>query len=695
MLSSQSLLVEIGTEELPPCDLEKLSTSFKNNFYHILKKQQLTFKDIEAFATPRRIGLHVIGLIRQQPEQMQSRRGPTIKTAFDKQGNPTKAALGFMRNCGISVAQLTKKKAGKEVYLFHEEMLQGRRTEIMLPEILKEALCNLPISKQMRWGNLSESFVRPVQWIVLFFGQRSIKTTLFGITSGQYTYGHRFHYPNKILIESPKNYESILEIKGKVIPSFAKRKEMIIKGINEVAKEVHGKPNIDKRLLNLVTGLVEYPVPLLGVFSDKFLSIPKEVLLFSMQKHQKCFPIVDFGGKLLPYFILISNIDSFHPDQVVLGNERVMHARLADADFFFSIDKKQKLISHLDALKQVVFQQKLGSLYDKLHRVKQLAVFIANQIGAHLEHTARIAILSKMDLMTKMVCEFPELQGIMGYYYAKHDGELESIATGIREHYLPRFAADTLPLSLPGVCVALADRIDSVVGLFGIDKAPTGDKDPFGLRRNILAILRIMIEKELKLNLQSLIEESYCLYNNCLIIDLKTLLLELHTFWLDRLNVLYISQKSSQKTVETVVKKKPSSPCDFNERFKAIKEFYNMPESEGLISANKRVANFLSKLHVISQGNLDLKSAINTSLLQEPAEKALYEVLYRQFKLITQDNNKYSEILKRLATVKNSVDAFFCDVMVMSKDENLRNNRLILLNQLQKLFCQVVDVSLL
>lgn len=718
MTKYKTLLVEIGTEELPPAQLTELENTFCANFASGLRTANLWLADdaaeddanaiskttsatspksnskIESFATPRRLALKVINLPEKQPDTINYRQGPSITAAFDPQGKPTKAGLGFAKSCGVDIQQLEQKETANGIVLAYTAKQPGKTCQELIPQILQKALAELPIAKNMRWGSLSESFVRPVHWITLLFGKEVINTTLFAISADRYTHGHRFHCLKKLPIKHADDYVDCLENEGFVFPDSKKRKAIIQAAAQDAAANCGGSALISAQLLDVVTGLVEYPVILTGSFNDKFLTLPKEVLISVLEQHQKCFPIIDKHGKLLAKFIIVSNINSTKPQTIINGNECVMHARLADAQFHYQQDQQHSLANRIVQLKNVIFQQKLGSIYDKTTRIKDLAIVIAKKIGAQIEPVTQAAKLCKADLMTQMVGEFPELQGIMGYYYAQNDGETKEIATAIREHYLPRHAQDVLPASLPGVCLAIADRVDTLVGLFALGKAPTADKDPFGLRRQTLAVLRILIEKSLPLDLQTLFHESIRTYGTS--ISTKADFLEqLMNFCFERLRGYCLDKAIPAKTFAAVLARRPTDPFNFYCRLKAVQSFQTLAAAESLSAANKRVRNILLKS--AEEAGLAKTGKIDRKLLIEPPEQALFAVLSSKEQeiapLLAQAD--FTNTLKALAELKPAIDLFFDKVMVLTDDLKLRNNRLLLLNKLRQLFLEVADISLL
>jgi glycyl-tRNA synthetase beta chain len=711
------LLVEIGTEELPPKSLSELVEAFAQGIEKGLQKAKLSFAKIEEYATPRRLAVLVTDLVSKQQDQIIERRGPAWQNAFDNKGKPTKATLGFAKSCGAEIKDLKKLETEKGAWVFYKQRQPGVAAVKLIPEIVTQALKTLPIPRMMRWGAGDVEFVRPVHWVVMMYGKKVINANIFGIKTGQETHGHRFHYPHNMLITKPKDYESLLEKKGFVIADFVKRKNIIYKQI----KKTRATAIINDELLSEVAGLVEWPVALLGNFKKDFLRLPKEVLISALQKHQKYFPVNNKQNKLLPQFIAISNIKSKKPKQVIEGNERVINARLTDAEFFYHADVKKPLENNLEKLKGLVFQDKLGSMYDKTLRVTKLAEYIAKQINADMKQTKHAAKLSKADLITEMVGEFPDLQGIMGSYY--------SGIIALKEQYLPRFSGDTLPATKIGQALSIADRIDTLVGIFAINQAPTGDKDPFGLRRAALGILRIIIEKKLNLDLLVLINKA--LQNYGFEKDSKGLLQSDHLshprengdpkkhyksmdsrlrgnddqrensdcnspsksildFLFERLRFWYLEKGVSSHVFAAVLARFPTSPLDFDRRVQAVIEYQKLKAAKSLAIANKRVSNILKKTRVVS-------NKIKVDLLIEKEEQELVKQIAEQEKIIQPFYNEknYSKILKTLAKLKKPVDDFFDKVMVMTEDEKLKNNRLALLNKLRNLFLHVADISLL
>ena len=653
------MLLELGTEELPPKLLAKLSIALKNNLEKLLNENNLNFDNIKNFASPRRIAIIIDNLITIQPDRKINRKGPTVDKAYDAKGEPTKALLGFAKSCGLSLEQLTVDETNKGTWIMANVVQKGKTTAELLPNIITTALKKLPINKAMHWGNKTGPFIRPLHWLILTFNNKIVPLELFGIKSSNISYGHRF-MSNQAITVTPKNYENLLE-KNFVIADFKQRKNIIQQQIAKLTLNAI----IEPELLDYVTAIVEWPVALLGKFNPDFLQIPQEALISAMQDHQRCFPVTDNNGKLTAQFIIVSNMHTNDPHNIIHGNERVMSARLADAVFYYQQDKNQTLASRYDLLKNVVFQAKLGSLQDKITRI----IAVAKQLNMCPEQEITTAAkLCKNDLLTKMVYEFPELQGIMGYYYAKHDGETLDIAESIRDHYLPRFAEDTLPTKPLSVCLALADRLDNLIGIFSIGKAPTGDKDPFGLRRQALAIVKILIHNKLDLDLLTVTNE------------------QVFKFCIARLTAWFTEQGINPRLLNAI---NTCSPYDFQQRLLALQEFSNLPEAKDLAAANKRIRNILKKVPDLNC------TIIKENLFQETAEKTLFAALNAKQQAIEPliAKKQYNSILKTLAELHSPIDNFFDNVMVMCDDTELKNNRLQLMLKLRQLFMQVADIS--
>ncbi len=687
MSNKRDLLIEIGTEELPPKALLKLSNAFTAGIEEGLKKAELDFTAMESFATPRRLAVLVKGLDTAQADKEVERRGPAVAAAFDGNGNPTKATEGFARSCGVTPDQLETIQTDKGDWLVFRSNQKGQATAELIPAILNDSLAKLPIPKRMRWGDLDSEFVRPVHWVVLLFGDDIIDTEILSVRSGRDTWGHRFHYPDPICLSEPSAYAATLKETGKVLADFAERRELIRTQVIDAAKAAGGNAVIDEDLLDEVTGLVEWPYPILGSFEERFLDVPPECLISAMKGHQKYFHMVDGEGKLMPNFITLSNIDSRHPEYVREGNERVIRPRLTDADFFWNQDRKQKLEAFGESLKSVVFQQKLGTVYDKSQRVAALAAKIATDIGGDAKLAQRAANLAKCDLMSEMVGEFPELQGIMGRYYAVNDGEHAEVAAALDEQYMPRFAGDGLPTSKTGQAVAIADKLDTLIGIFGIGQVPSGDKDPFALRRAALGALRIIIELGLDLDLLETLNQAT--EANKHLFDNDSVTIQVFDFMMGRLKAYYQEQGIAPDTFEAVLAQRPSRPLDFDSRLKAVTAFRQLAEAESLAAANKRIGNILKKTEEAIPEKVDSK------LLQEAAEKALHKEVEAMAKKVAPlfAKRDYQAALKQLAGLREVVDNFFDQVMVMAEDASIRANRLALLGQLRGLFLEVADLS--
>lgn len=688
-METQDFLLEIGCEELPAKSLTFFSQTLANNIQNELQKAELKHGAIKTFATPRRLAVLVEKLTTQQPARNIERKGPAVSAAYDQQGKPTAASEGFARSCGVNVADLKVTKTDKGDFLFFHLQQEGSSAKKLLPAICKDALEKLPITKPMRWNSHAIKFIRPVHWILLLLGNESIETNLLNNISSNKTCGHHFMHPRAIAIKNPSEYARKLFEVGKVVPDFKQRQEMIYAQLLELN---NNKQTViqDEQLLQEVTGLVEWPVAMMGKFSEQFLEAPKEALILSMKTHQKYFSLQDSQGKLLPYFVTISNIESENPKRVIAGNERVMHARLSDASFFYHTDLQHSLHSRLEKLKTVVFQNKLGTLFDKSKRIALLANFIAKKLHADSASAERAGWLAKCDLLTEMVGEFPELQGIMGYYYALADKEPETVATAIKEQYLPRFAGDILPSSISGQAVAIADRIDTLIGIFGINQAPTGEKDPFGLRRAALGVMRTIIEKNLDLDLQELLIAAQKNYHVAL--PNSQTVNETFAFMLERLRMWYAEQNINADVFAAVLARQPTKPFDFHQRILAVQHFCKLPQAQALTAANKRVSNILKKEDGVSS-----HSKINPGLFQQPQEHTLADLLTLKSKEVEQlcQQGKYTEALTNLAGLQQSIDDFFDHVMVMVDDEKIRNNRLALLMNLRNLFLQIADISML
>ncbi len=680
-------LIELGTEELPPKALLKLSKAFTAGVEQGLSSAGLTAEKVESFSSPRRLAILFTNIPSAQQDQVVEKRGPALQAAYDAEGNPTKAAEGFARSCGVNVSELSKKETDKGTWLYFEQKQKGQSMHQILPEIVEDSLAKLPIPKRMRWGSNIHEFVRPVHWLVLMLDNELIKANIMGIDSSSETYGHRFHAPQAIKLTNAGDYDSILTQTAFVIADFDKRREIIRNEIHAMAKMFGGQALIDEGLLDEVTALVEWPVAIGGRFDEEFLSIPSEALVTTMQDNQKYFAVFDNNNLLLPYFITVSNIDSKNPKVVAHGNERVIRPRFADAMFFWKQDQKVTLSSRLQSLESVVFQKQLGSIGDKVIRIRKISGYLAQQLSADISEAERTAELCKCDLMTDMVGEFPKLQGIIGSYYAKHDGETDNVAEGIEQHYWPRFSGDTVPHGSSGQCVAIADRIDTMMGIFAIGQKPTGVKDPFGLRRAALGIIRISIENNLPIDIYELCKQaSQGLADK---LDASKTIDEVADYIYDRLRAYYQDQEIAADLIDAVVSCKPTVLIDLHNRVMAVNEFLSQDAAVALAAANKRISNILKK----QDESIGLK--IKEDLFIEAAEKELFTQLSDVEKVATQNFNSgdYLKGLNELSALRPVVDQFFDDVMVMCDDENLKKNRLALLQKLANSFLQVADFS--
>ncbi|QLD34146.1 glycine--tRNA ligase subunit beta [Mannheimia varigena] len=687
-MTTQNFLAEIGTEELPPKALKKLATAFAENVEQELNLAGLAFEKVEWFAAPRRLAVKVLGLADAQPSKEIEKRGPAVSTAFDAEGKPTKAAEGWAKGCGITVEQAERIATDKGEWLVHRAVIEGQPTKNLLVDIIAKSLANLPIPKTMRWGDKTEQFVRPVHTVTLLFGAELIEGEILGVASGRTIRGHRFLGEREFQIDNADQYPQLLKDRGSVVADFNERKALILAKSQEKATALGGVADIEEDLLDEVTSLVEYPNVLTAKFEERFLAVPAEALVYTMKGDQKYFPIYSKDGKLLPHFIFVSNISPDDPSKIIEGNEKVVRPRLTDAEFFFKTDLKQKLEDQLPRLETVLFQQQLGTLRDKTARIEALAGEIAAQIGADQTKAKRAGLLSKCDLMTNMVFEFTDTQGVMGMHYARHDGEDEEVAVALNEQYMPRFAGDNLPNSLVACSVALADKFDTLTGIFGIGQAPKGSADPFALRRAALGSLRIIVEKNLPLDLTDIVAKSAALFGDKL--TNKNVVDDVVDFMLGRFRAWYESEGIAVDVIQAVLARRPTKPADFDARVRAVSHFRTLDSAEALAAANKRVSNILAKAD-IAIGEIDLGVCV------EPAEKALAEAVIalkgEVQPLIAQGD--YTAVLDKLANLRQPVDAFFDGVMVNAEDQKLRQNRLAILSTLQGLFLQVADISLL
>ncbi|GAA4650611.1 glycine--tRNA ligase subunit beta [Kistimonas scapharcae] len=693
-MATQDFLVELGTEELPPKALKTLGNAFAEGILQRLEKAGLAYGNHQVFAAPRRLALLVRELETAQPDRDVERKGPAVQAAYDAEGNPTKAAEGFSRSCGVTVSDLVTEETDKGAWLVFRSTEKGSATAELLPAMVKASLDELPIPKRMRWGASRVEFVRPVHWLVMLLGNEVVDCKILGLTAGRETRGHRFHHNDVITIENPADYQRLLARNGYVIADFEGRRSTIRQQVEAEARKLSCEAVIDEDLLDEVTALNEWPVALAGRFDDEFLEVPQEALISSMKEHQKYFHAVDSEGNLKPYFITIANIESQDPAQVIAGNEKVIRPRLADAKFFYDNDRKSTLEERRETLKPVVFQSKLGSLYAKTERIARLAAYIASQEGGNSDWARRAGELCKSDLVSDMVQEFPELQGIMGQYYGINDGEPEEVCRALNEQYMPRFAGDELPTGLTGCAVAIADKLDTLTGIFGINQPPSGNKDPFALRRATLGILRIIVEKKLNLDLRSLIAvaiEGYAEQGTELPAG-EALNETVLDFMLERFRAWYQDEKIPVEVFLSVKALKPSQPYDFDRRVKAIHNFSRMPEALALAAANKRVSNIMAKA-----GDLVIPDNVDEALLTEEAEKALASALSAKRDEVQPllGERKYSTAMERMASLKDTVDNFFDTVLVNAEDQQVRLNRYALLRQLRDQFLHVADISLL
>lgn len=687
-MTTQNFLVEIGTEELPPKALKTLATSFADNVEAELNQAGLSFDKIEWFAAPRRLAVKVLNLATQQPSKEIEKRGPAVSAAFDTEGKPTKAAEGWARGCGITVEQAERIATDKGEWLVHRAKIEGQPTKNLLNGIVANALAKLPIPKPMRWADKSVQFIRPVHTVTMLLGDELIEGEILGVASARTIRGHRFLGEKEFEIQHADQYPQLLREKGSVVADFNERKAEILAKSQAKATALGGVADIEESLLEEVTSLVEYPNVLAAKFEERFLAVPAEALVYTMKGDQKYFPIYDKDGKLLPHFIFVSNINPKDPTAIIEGNEKVVRPRLTDAEFFFKTDLKQKLVDRLPRLETVLFQQQLGTLKDKTDRIEQLAGEIAKQIGADEAKAKRAGLLSKCDLMTNMVFEFTDTQGVMGMHYARHDGEDEEVAVALNEQYMPRFAGDELPKSLVASAVALADKFDTLTGIFGIGQAPKGSADPFALRRAALGALRIIVEKNLPLDLEDLVKKSAALFGDKL--TNSNVVADVVDFMLGRFRAWYQDEGIAVDVIQAVLARRPTRPADFDARVRAVSHFRTLDSAEALAAANKRVANILAK----AEGDI---GAIDVALCIEPAEQVLAQSVLSLAKevqpLIAQ--GEYTSVLDKLAGLRQPVDNFFDNVMVNAEDAKLRQNRLAILNTLQGLFLQVADISLL
>ncbi|MDP4537161.1 glycine--tRNA ligase subunit beta [Alkalimonas collagenimarina] len=682
---TQDFLVEIGTEELPPKALKTLATAFAEQLTAELATLELSHAEVSWYAAPRRLAVRVNQLVAQQADKVVEKRGPALSAAFDEAGNASKAAQGWARGLGIDVADAEHLETDKGAWLLYKQLQKGAATVSLLPDVVQQALARLPIAKPMRWGSSDAQFIRPVHTVIMLYGNDVVPATILGREAGRHSYGHRFHAPDLVAIDHADQYLAVLK-DAYVVADFNERKDYIAEHVAKTAADMQATALMDNDLLEEVTSLVEWPVVLVGEFEQRFLQVPSEPLISTMKDNQKYIPLQNKQGELLNQFIFITNITSKDPQQIISGNEKVVRPRLADAEFFFRTDQKTKLADRLASLETVLFQKQLGTLAEKSVRISTLAEAVAGMIGANTADAARAGLLSKTDLMTDMVGEFPEVQGIMGMHYARLDGENEAVALALNEQYMPRFSGDALPAQLESCAVAIADKMDTLVGIFGIGQAPKGDKDPFALRRAAIGALRIMVEKQLPLDLVQLIGQSQATFSDKL--SCPTVSEDVLEFMLGRFRAWYQEQGYPVDVIQAVLARRPTSPADFDRRVKAVAEFRNLDAAAALAAANKRVANILAKVDGA------IADSVKSELLTEVAEQALYQAIQaeQQYQATAPS---YTESLAHLAAMRDVIDSFFDQVMVNADDIAVRQNRQALLKQLRALFLQVADISLL
>lgn len=687
-MSKHTVLFELGCEELPPKSLKTLRDALRAETVKGLKDAGLVFDSIEAYAAPRRLALKIVNIDGAQADTQKRFDGPAVQAAYDAEGKPTKALEGFMRGQGISIDQVSTFQAGKVEKVCYLKDVKGQSLDVLLPQILQTALDHLPVAKRMRSAASRTEFVRPVKWVVLLKDDQVIEATIQDHTAANVTYGHRFHAPDAITLANADAYLDALRA-AKVVASFEERQAIIDQQVKALADEVNAIAIVPADLRDEVTSLVEWPVALRASFEERFLAVPQEALITTMQDNQKYFCLVNSDHKLQPYFITVSNIESKDPKQIIEGNEKVVRPRLSDAEFFFLQDQKQPLASRSEKLANMVFQAQLGTLWDKTVRIAMLAVELTKFTGAQVADAERAAMLSKCDLTSELVGEFPELQGIAGTYYARLEGENDEVAEALGEQYLPKFAGDVLPKTKTGTTIALSDRLDTLVGIFGIGQAPTGSKDPFALRRSAIGILRLIIENNLDVTIEALVNSALHAYG-ALITDPNKTRSDAVAFLEGRYRAKYEDQGVQVDVIQAVQAMSPASPLDFDKRVNAVNHFRNLPEAAALAAANKRVANILAK-EAAPEG-----SVVEANLVED-AEKALFAELAKITPVVEPlfAAKDYTAALSALAALRVPVDAFFDGVMVMADDAELKANRLRMLAQLRDLFTKIADISVL
>jgi len=709
-MNAKTLLIELGTEELPPKALDDLAAAFARGVADGLHRRGVTgaYAHSRTWCTPRRLAVAIPDVAVQQPAQKHEVLGPYLNIGLAADGTPTPALLGFAAKNGVAVEQLQRLVDAKGERFVMRSEKPGQATAALVPEIVREALAALPIPKPMRWGNHDYTFVRPVHWLVMLHGAEVIDGEVLGVRSGRASRGHRFHHPQPVHVADADSWLDSLRA-AKVLADPAERRERVRREVARVGADLGGEPRLPAGLLDEIANLTEWPVAIACAFERDFLAVPQEALVMTMETNQKFVPVFDAGGRLTEHFIGVANIESSDPAEIRKGYERVIRPRFADAKFFFDEDRKQPLAQWQDALKSVTYQQSLGSVWDKCVRVAELARVIANRVGVDAGAATRAAALAKCDLMSRMVGEFPELQGVMGRYYAAAHGESADIAQALDEFYAPRFAGDAIARSKVGQVLAVAERLDTLAGIFAVGLKPSGNKDPFALRRAALGLARTLIEGGLDIDLPAQLAEALALLPDSALAaglpkgkDGKVVALnpgarraelahDLVEFILDRLRAYYTEQGIAAEAFEAVRALAPPSLLDFDRRLRAVVEFARLPDAAALAAANKRIGNLLRQYPDALPDHAD------TGLLQHEAERALHGALQSALDdalpLIAE--HRYVELLRRLAHLRAPVDAFFEAVMVMAEDAALRRNRVGLLAQLRRLFLQVADVSLL
>lgn len=683
-MNTDTLLIELGTEELPPKSLKKLGTSFADNLAQAITDAELSYSDVKWYAAPRRLAVQFIDLAEQQADKIVEKRGPAVSAAFDESGEPTKAALGWARGNGIDIADAERLVTDKGEWLLHNAQVKGQSIAELVQGLVEQAIAKLPIPKPMRWGSSDVQFIRPAHTFTAMYGDKVLPASVLGLASGNELQGHRFHGEPRFKLTHANDYQAACEAHY-VFPAFASRCNTIAEGLQAKASALGLTADYNQELLEEIASLVEYPVVMQASFESRFLDVPKEALIYTMKDDQKYVPLLRKDGSLDNQFLFVSNIASTAPEHVIEGNEKVIRPRLADAEFFFMTDKKKSLADRLPELETILFQKQLGTLAEKVQRISALAEYIATEINTNAQEAARAGLLSKTDLMSEMVMEFPDVQGVMGKYYALNDGESEAVALAIQEQYLPRQSGDAIPSTDVSSAVALADKLDTLAGIFGIGMLPKGDKDPFALRRAAISVLRIITERNYALDVATLLEKAISLYGD------KLTNADAHDnateFVIGRFKAMYQDQGYSTEVIQSVIARNVTQPADFAARVSAVASFQELPEASSLAAANKRVANILSKQDTVH-------NTIEPSLLEEPAEHTLFLALQAQQKLCA-DISDYQQLLASLATLREPIDVFFDNVMVMADNEDLRNNRLALLQTLRDLFLITADISLL